>query len=132
MLLLIQPLLGSPGHAPGPGGWGAPAALPQLTQHRQVGSADDRGDAAAAKDGLALVVASVAARGAGDGEPAVVVADAARQRHPIFLPNDVQLDQGPGGGEGGRLSATGASRNLRARAGVHRSASPGTPAPAAS
>lgn len=120
----IQPLLRTPSHAPSPGR-GAPAALPQLTQHRQVGSTDDRGDAAAAQGGLALVVAGVTARGARDGKPAVVVADAPRQRHPIFLPGDVQLDQGPGGGEGGRFSATGASRNLRARAGVRGSASPG-------
>lgn len=57
--------------------WVPPAAPPRLTQHRQVGSTDDGGDAAAVQHGLALVEAGVAARGVGDGEPAVVVADTA-------------------------------------------------------
>lgn len=111
MLLLIQPLCQSPLRRPQPYcpyPWGgSPAALPQLTEHRQEGSTDDGGDAAATQDSLALVVAGVAAHGAGDGQPAVVVAEAARQWHPIFLPNDVQLDQGPEGREGSRFSATG-------------------------
>lgn len=108
----------APALLPLPLGGGSPAALPQLTQHRQEGSTDDGGDAAATQDSLALVVAGVAARGAGDGQPAVVVAEAARQRHPIFLPNDVQLDQGPGGREGNRFSATGTSRGGQAWVGV--------------
>lgn len=56
---------------------GALAAPPCLTQHREVGAPDHRGDTAAAQDSFTLIVASVAASGVGDGEPAVVVTDAA-------------------------------------------------------
>lgn len=98
MLLLIRPLIGSPVLPLHVGG--IPAFPPCLTQHGQVGAADDGGDAAATQDGLTLIVAGVAGRGVGDGEPAVVVTDAAGQQHPILLPNDVQLDQRPGWAEG--------------------------------
>lgn len=86
---------------------GPPTALPPLTQHRQVGTTDDGRDAAAAKHGLTLVVAGVAARGVGNGEPAVEVTDATCQQYPILLPNDVKLDQGPEGGEGAGAQSQG-------------------------
>lgn len=98
MLLLIWLLIGSPVLPLHVGR--TPALPPRLTQHGQVGATDDGGDAAAPQDGLTLVVAGIAGRGVGDGEPAVVVADAARQQRPILLPNDVQLDQRPGRAEG--------------------------------
>lgn len=66
-----------------------------LTQHREVGAPGDRGHAAAAQHGFALVVAGVADRGVGDGEPAVVVADATGEWSPVLLPHNVQLDERP-------------------------------------
>lgn len=100
-----HPEVGSSRAVPPPQGNPSTAPLSHLTQDRQVSSADNRRDTAAAQDSLTLVVTRVAARGVGDGEPTVVVADAARQQCPILLPDDVQLDQRPGEGMGGRAGA---------------------------
>lgn len=67
----------------------------RLTQHREVGTPGDGGYAAAAQHGLALIVAGIADRGVGDGEPAVVVADTTGEQSSVFLPHNVQLDQRP-------------------------------------
>lgn len=66
-----------------------------LTQHREVGAPGDRGHAGASQHGFALIEAGVADCGIGDGEPAIVVADATGERSPVLLPHNVQLDQRP-------------------------------------
>lgn len=68
-----------------------------LTLHVQVGPSADWRHAAAAEDGLALVVAGVAQRRAEDHQPAVEVAQAAGHRHAVLAPRDAELDERPGG-----------------------------------
>lgn len=90
-------------HRPHPQGTLGPAS-PRLTQHGEVSAPHGRGDTAAAQDGLALIVAGVAGPRAGDGEAAAEVADTAAEGLPIFLPDQVQFDQGPGRDRGWGLS----------------------------
>lgn len=69
-----------------------------LTQHVQVGPGAHWGHAAAAQDGLALVVAGVAQHRAENGQPAIEVAQAAAHQHAVLTPRDAQLDERPAGG----------------------------------
>lgn len=62
------------------------------TLHVQVGPSADRRHAAAAEDGLALVVASVTQRWTEDRQPAVEVTKAAAHRHAVLAPCDAKLD----------------------------------------
>lgn len=71
-----------------------PAGL-VLTLHVQISPGADRRHAAAAEDGLALVVAGVAHHGAEDGQPAVEVAQSAVHQHAVLAPCDAQLDKRP-------------------------------------
>lgn len=61
----------------------------------QISSSADRGHAAAAEDGLTLVVASVAHHRTEDGQPAVEVAQTAGHQHAVLTPRDAQLDKRP-------------------------------------
>lgn len=69
--------------------------FPILTQYVQIRPGADGGDAAAAEDGLALVVAGVAHDGTEDGQPAVEVTQTAGHQHAVLTPRDAQLDERP-------------------------------------
>lgn len=69
--------------------------LPVLTQYVQIRPGADGGDAAAAEDGLALVVAGIAHHGTEDGQPAVEVTQTAGHQHAVLTPRDAQLDERP-------------------------------------
>lgn len=63
----------------------------------QISPGADRGHAAAAENGLALVVSGVAHQRAEDGQPAVEVAQTAVHQHAVLTPRDAQLDERPAG-----------------------------------
>lgn len=83
-----------------PAGDPRPVLTGLLTLHVQVGPGADGRHAAAAEDGLALVVAGVAQNRAQDRQPAVEVAQAAAHRHAVLTPCDAELDERPGAGAG--------------------------------
>lgn len=66
-----------------------------LTEHMQVCAGADGRHAAAAKHGLALVVAGVGHQGAQYGQPTVEVAQAASNGDAVLPPGDAQLDERP-------------------------------------
>lgn len=70
--------------------------LPMLTQHREVGSPHHRRHTATSQHSLTFIVAAVTQSGIEDGQAPIVVTDATRHRHPVLLPDDVQLDEWPG------------------------------------
>lgn len=59
----------------------------------QISPGIDWRHAAAAEDGLTLVVAGIAHQGTEDGQPAVKVTQTAAHQHAVLTPCDAQLDQ---------------------------------------